>query len=503
MPYPLSRARTGLRRLALCSLLLAAPAFAGPGGPDHQHGPEPTATALPQSPRLVAVSEAWQLVGILKGGALTLYLDRQEDNAPASGATLDLDIAGRTVRAEPQPDGTFRIPAEALGTGEVEVLATVGGAAPDLLVGTIRVPGGAAAPAAAHGHSHALSDFLHRRVSVETVLIALAGTGIGALAVGFLFGRRRAGVAALVLTLLAASPVAAGPGGPDHRHGPETATAEDGDAPRRRADGLVFVPKPTQRLLELRTRRVTPEDAARHVTLLGRVLPSPDAQAVVQPATAGRIVAIDGTLPRRGQAVRAGDALALVVPFAAAPGEIAGAETLRAPADGVIATVAMAQGQAVSPGQTLLELLDPARVRIEAEAFAPLALAPGAAASIGARGMAPVPAALLGRAPALRGQAALLDFAPRGADHGLEIGRRVQVVVELPERRAAIILPRDAVVQAPNGLPVVFRHAEPELFEPRIVRFELLDSTRVAILAGLQPGEQVLVQGALLVNQIR
>ena len=503
MPRLLSRARAGLRRLALCSLLLAAPALAGPGGPDHHHGPEPTAAALPQSPRLVAVSEAWQLVGILKGGALTLYLDRQEDNAPATDATLELDIAGRTVRAEPQPDGTFRIPAEALGTGEVEVLATIGGAAPDLLVGTIRVPGRTAAPATAHGHSHAFSDFLHRRVSVETVLIALAATGVGALAIGFLVGRRRAGVAALALTLLAASPVTAGPGGPDHSHGPETATAEDGDAPRRRADGLVFVPKPTQRLLELRTRRVAPEETARRVTLTGRVLPSPDAQAVVQPATAGRIVAIDGALPRRGQAVRAGDALALVVPFAAAPGEIAGAETLRAPADGVVAAVTLTQGQTVSPGQTLVDILDPARVRIEAEAFAPLPLAPAAAASIEARGMAPVPAALLGRAPVLRGQAALLDFAPRAADHGLEIGRRVQVVVELPERRTAIILPRDAVVQAAGGLPVVFRHAEPELFEPRIVRFEPLDATRVAILAGIEPGEQVLVQGALLVNQIR
>jgi biotin carboxyl carrier protein len=417
--------------------------------------------------------------------------------------TLDLDIAGRTVRAEPQADGTFRVPAEALATEEVEVLATIGGAVPDLLVGTIRVSGGAAAPTVAHGHSHALGNFLHRRVSVETVLVALTGTGLAGLALGLVFGRRRAGTAALALVLLAGSPAAAGPGGPDHSHGPETATAQDGDAPRRRADGLVFVPKPTQRLLELRTRRVAPEETARRVTLAGRVLPSPDAQAVVQSVTAGRIVAIDGTLPRRGQAVRAGEALALVVPLAATPGEIAGAETLRAPADGVIATVALAQGQAVSPGQTLLEILDPVRVRIEAESFASPPLAPNAAASIEVRGMAPVAVALLGRAPTLRGQAALLDFAPRAADHGLEIGRRVQVVVELPERRTAIILPRDAVVQAPNGLPVVFRHAEPELFEPRIVRFEPLDATRVAILAGIEPGEQVLVQGALLVNQIR
>jgi hypothetical protein len=503
MSRPVSHALAGLRSLALCSLLLAAPALAGPGGPDHQHGPEAANAALPQSPRLVAVSETWQLVGILKGGALTLYLDRQTDNAPAEGATLDLDIAGRTVRAEAQPDGTFRVPAEALGTGEVEVLATIGGVSPDLLVGSIRLPGGAAAAEGAPGHGHGILDLLRVRISMRSALIGLAVTGLAGLALGFLVGRRRAVPAALALALLTALPAAAGPGGPDHSHGPETATAEDGDAPRRRADGLVFVPKPTQRLLELRTRRVAQEETEHRVTLAGRVLPSPDAQAVVQPVTAGRIVAIDGALPRRGQAVRAGDALALVVPFAAAPGDVSGAETLSAPADGVIATVALAQGQAVSPGQTLVEILDPARVRIEAEAFTPLPLAPGAAASIEARGIDAVPAALLGRAPALRGQVALLDFAPRAAEHSLEIGRRVHVVVELPERRTAIILPRDAVVQAPNGLHVVFRHAEPELFEPRIVRFEPLDGTRVAILAGVEPGEQVLVQGALLVNQIR
>jgi len=501
MRHALSRARAGLRRLVLCSLLLAAPALAGPGGPDHSHGPEPAAATQPQSPRLVAVSESWQLVGILKGGALTLYLDRQEDNAPAEGATLDLEIGGRTIRAEPQPDGTFSIPGEALGTGEVEVLATIGGATPDLLVGTIRVPGGAAAPAAAHGHSHLLGDFLHRRVSVETVLIALAATGLAGLGLGFLMGRRRAVATGLALALLAA-PAMAGPGGPDHSHGPETATAQDGDAPRRRADGLIFVPKPTQRLLEVRTRRVAPEETARRVVLNARVVADPDARGVAQAATAGRIVAVDGVLPRRGQAVQAGDVLALVVPAANAPGDLAGAEPLRAPVAGVVAAVHAVQGALVTPSQTLVDIVDPTRVRIEAEDFTGLTLPDGAAAIAEGRGLPSVPVALLGRAPSTAGQAALLDFAPRGA-HALAIGRRVHVSVELPERLTAIVLPRDAVVQAPNGLPIVFRHAEPELFEPRIVRVEALDSGRVAILGGIEPGEQILVRGALLVNQIR
>lgn len=500
MPRLLSRALTGLRRLVLCTTLLAAPALAGPGGPDHSHGPEPAAAALPQSPRLVAVSETWQLVGILKGGALTLYLDRQEDNAPATGATLDLDIAGRAVRAEAQPDGTFRVPADALGgPGEIEILATIGGSAPDLLAGTIRLPGGAGA-AAAHGHAHGLSEFLHRRVSVETVLIALAVTGLGGLAVGFLAGRRRTGAATLALALVIAMPAAAGPGGPDHSHGPETATAEDGDAPRRRADGLIFVPKPTQRLLELRTRRAAPEEIARRALLNGRVVADADARGVAQAATAGRLVAVDGTLPHRGQRVRAGEVLALVVPAGAAPGDIGGAEPLRAPVGGVVAVVNAIQGALVTPGQTAFEILDPARVRIEAEDFAGLPI--GTSATTEARGMATVPLATIGRAPALTGQAAVIEFAPRGA-HALEIGRRVAVSVELPERLTAIILPREAVVQAPNGLPVVFRHAEPELFEPRPVRFEALDAGRVAILGGIEPGEQILVRGALLVNQIR
>ena len=66
-----------------------------------------------------------------------------------------------------------------------------------------------------------------------------------------------------------------------------------------------------------------------------------------------------------------------------------------------------------------------------------------------------------------------------------------------------IILPRAAVAQAPNGQMVVFRHKEPEIFEPRPIRFEPFDAGSVLVLAGVEPGDKIVVQGAQLVNQVR
>ena len=66
-----------------------------------------------------------------------------------------------------------------------------------------------------------------------------------------------------------------------------------------------------------------------------------------------------------------------------------------------------------------------------------------------------------------------------------------------------IILPRDAVVRGGNGEAQVWRHTDPERFEPRPVRTEPFDATRVIVRAGIVQGERLVVRGAELINQVR
>lgn len=93
---------------ALCAavLLLLSPGLtlAGEG---HDHGAAPAASASPALPRFTAVSDAFELVGILQDRQLTLYLDRATDNSPVTDADIELDIAGTPLKAEKNGDGTF------------------------------------------------------------------------------------------------------------------------------------------------------------------------------------------------------------------------------------------------------------------------------------------------------------------------------------------------------------------------------------------------------------
>ena len=59
------------------------------------------------------------------------------------------------------------------------------------------------------------------------------------------------------------------------------------------------------------------------------------------------------------------------------------------------------------------------------------------------------------------------------------------------------------MVRSGNGEAMVWRHVDPERFEPRPVRTEPLDATRLIVRAGVAEGDRVVVRGADLINQIR
>ena len=123
-----------------CNLLFACAAFAGEG---HDHGEEKAAAtpAAPAAPRLVMESSQFELVGTLEGNALHLYLDDHASNAPVTDASVELEIAGQRINAEPEADGSYHAAlSQPLPEGEHAVLATIlAGDTSDLLTGDLDV----------------------------------------------------------------------------------------------------------------------------------------------------------------------------------------------------------------------------------------------------------------------------------------------------------------------------------------------------------------------------
>lgn len=344
----------------------------------------------------------------------------------------------------------------------------------------------------------------------------------------------------------------------DHDDPPHAATALR-NAPRREADGGVRMPQAAQKQLSLRTQAVQAGQWPQAIELPARVVMDPNAGGRVQAALAGRVVAGPRGLPTLGQAVKQGQVLAHVEPttgsleqaslqaqqaewraalqvaerrhvrlqtladtVARKDIEAAGAEVdslrarlaatqqglsrrdaLRAPVSGVIASAHVVAGQVVQAGDTLYEVVDPRRPFIEALLRDP-ALAPQIGSAELVWGDRSVPLKLVGAARSLREQALPVTFRGEAqALDGLVLGQVVKVVAQTRQAQPGIAVPRSALVKGAGNQDVAWVQTAPDRFEPRWVTHAPLDGTRVRVTSGLKAGEQVLVHGASLVNQVR
>jgi hypothetical protein len=139
---------------AFAALLLPPMAHAGPGHDHgHDHGGAAPATAGPALPRFAAVSDSFELVGVLNGKQLTLYLDRAADNTPVTDAQIELEIGDTKLKAEKRDDVFEVVLAAAPKPGVLPTTATVTvGKEVDLLAGELDVPEEAHSHGAAHAH---------------------------------------------------------------------------------------------------------------------------------------------------------------------------------------------------------------------------------------------------------------------------------------------------------------------------------------------------------------
>ena len=68
----------------------------------------PAAAPAQAAPRFTLDSELFELVGVVNGHTLALYLDRADDNRPVPGAQLELELAGQRLPVTPVGDGEYR-----------------------------------------------------------------------------------------------------------------------------------------------------------------------------------------------------------------------------------------------------------------------------------------------------------------------------------------------------------------------------------------------------------
>lgn len=362
----------------------------------------------------------------------------------------------------------------------------------------------------------------------------------------------------LAMILAAAWPAAPLLAGEGHDHG-DAAPVGNANGPGRQPDGSVFLPKPAQRQLGLRTLVVQPGELPRTVELAGRVVMDPNAGGKVQPMSAGRIEAGPRGLPVVGQRVRKGEVLAhvtaataaiersgqaaqiaelraaraladkrlarlrelsdtvprkeieavesevasLAARIAALSAGVGARESLVAPVSGVIAATYAVAGQVVDARELVYEIVDPAQLNIEALAFDTELAADVASARMVVGGQR-VELRFVGAARSLREQALPMVFRAQGeALATLALGQPVKVFVQSRSTVKGIAVPAAALLRNPANQDIVWVKTGPERLEPRVVTTAPLDGAQVAVTSGLQAGDRVATQGATLVNQVR
>lgn len=580
-------------------LALASPALAHEG---HDHGSAAAEMPTSNHPRAIAVSEDYEVVAVLKGKELIIYVDRFADNSPVTGAHLTVTIGTREIQPEWTPDGAFRLESnDLLRPGKHElILSLQEGSNSDLLITSLEVPEAPHAAASQALSSPSLDSRLKTAISIlmsRATPRQIAGGTVaifGFMLLALLVRRRRraaalkpavggedrseseagkasvsrlraksagpAAAAAVALFLIAPAPKATAHGDEDHGDAKQP-VAFAGDIPRRLPDASVYLPKPSQRLLEVRTLQTKETTTQPNLSFVGRVIPNPDRFGVVQSTLGGRVTPPAAGLPKLGQVVTAGEVLGYVAPYiatidrsdaaqtagdldqqtalaeirlerakrlysvnagtrvqvedreielkglekrrAALTANTTKSEPLVAPIDGVIAASKVVAGQVVEAKDVLYEIIDPSSLWVEAFAFdqsTPQMFSEGSAT---AQDSASLKLKFIGKSRALRQQSTVLHFAIDNPPASLNVGMPVTVHVQQGDAIKGILLPKAAVVRAANGENVVWRHEQPERFVAVPVKVSSFDGERVLVAGGLTAGERVVVEGAELINQLR
>lgn len=498
--------------------LLVMPAWAGG---DHSHD-APSTTNATLKPRITASSDVFELVGIYEKSGLTVYLDKTKTTQPVTAAKIEYEFAEKKGLAQAQADGTYRInlPEASLKAKMPFVFTVTAGAESDLLAGDLVLKPMEAA------HEHSWLDRLWTWIKSW-------------------FG------APLV----------------DAHESSQTTTTDATttaavDSPQRQSDGSVFLPKTSQRQLGIATEAVQITESEKVQELTGRVIADPAGSSRVQAVQAGRFEIAGTGFPTIGQLVKQGQVLGVIRPSVGVieranqnaqaidltsatetarkrlarleqlegtvaqkdidaarielqslterskgiRASLSTAESLIAPTTGVISAVNVSLGQVVEAKESLFDIIDPKRLRIEAQ-VSPGLLSERVQSANASDGKQSYALRFLGISRTLQNGTLPMQFAVTGLSasgvSGLAIGQPMQIFVATGDKLKGVVLPSAAVVKNTKNQNIVWVQHTPESFEPAVVTIATLSGTHVLVTQGLAVGDRVVVKANSLLNQIR
>lgn len=332
------------------------------------------------------------------------------------------------------------------------------------------------------------------------------------------------------------------------------------DVPKRQTNGEIFLPKPAQRQLGIRTAALIQTDLKKTVELNGQVVLDPQSGGLVQTATGGQFVPASSGISQLGQRVQKGQVLGYIhktqspLELATQQAQLAqlksqlslsekrlariqqladtlpqkeldaaqaevislkeqvkslsngihARETLRAPSSGLVSAVDALAGKVFAEGALLFELSNPSVLRIEATWLEP-GTPPAISGAVVQLGNTSIPLQYRGATNRLKDQTASLVFENRTlkSTQRFPTGQLLKVYVEQAETVSGVAVPSSSVVKNASNQNMVWVKKSPETFEPKVVVTEALNGAHVLVHQGLKHGDKVVIQGANLMNQIR
>ena len=362
---------------------------------------------------------------------------------------------------------------------------------------------------------------------------------------------------ALTSVLAHAGPGAHGPNG-EHLDGSETPAA---GGLARLADGTVNIPKLAQRRMGIQTLVGVESETARTVELPARVIVDPNASGRIQSTHGGRIepgpkglsvlgqkvkkgdvlgyvhhhaepyalgnqqallaeikaqrltaerkaqrlVSLEGTVPRKDIEAAQAETESLISKEKSIGNSLAMREALVAPVTGVISKSELTVGQIVEPKDVLIEVVDPARVMVEATTADATISSSVKAASL--QGMNGITLSFMGGAKSYREGLLPMVFGVKSHNPQtplpLAIGQPVTVVAQLPQQIKGIVLPAQALSKNATNEPIVWVKLSAERYLQQPVQYQTLNASQIVVTQGLSPNNRVVVQGAAMMSQIR